>query len=410
MKTEITYSPLRWVTGAVILLAVLGENLLWFAPSPILTVILKDLNINLVQGGLLVSVVCLAIGAMGLVSGPLSTKLDAKYIFFAGIVLMAAGQLAMVLVRGYIDILILRLTVGLGMGLCVPVYATLTMTNFPERERPWVNTIFSALPYIATTITFTATVPLLYSLGGSWRLSMFVYGACMAVIAILWAVLGNQTKLVRQPAQRNRDKRLEMLRSVVRDREVRLLCIADVCDMWSFNFLSSYLPTYYVTEVGLSLSQASNLTAIFPVAGIIAGVGCGLWMIKTGLRKPFTWPMHLMICIGTVLAVCTTGTWRVVGVAMAGFGNAGWAPALFTMPMEFEGMTPAKVAIAFSFIFSFGYFAAFVSPLLGGYLGEVFSLKSTLLLYSLVSVLAAAVTFKMKETGPRYREKMKAAL
>jgi len=406
MTTETTYSPLRWLTGSIVLLAILGESLLWFAPSPILTVILQDLNMNFVQGGLLVSVVCLALGAMGLVSGPLTTRFDAKYIFFMGIVLMAAGQLSMILVRSYSDLLILRLVVGLGMGLCVPIYATLTMSNFPARERPLVNTIFSALPYIATAITFTATVPLLYTLGGSWRLTMFVFGVYVALIAVLWAILGNKTKTEKQQKDKGLGKdRWAILRSVIQNREVKLLCLADICDMWGYNFLSAYLPTYYVTEAGLSLSQSSNLTAIFPIAGIIAGVGCGLWMIKVGLRKPFTWPMHLMICLGTILAVCTSGPWRAIGVAMAGFGNAGWAPALFTMPMEFEGMTPAKVGIAFSFIFSFGYFAAFISPLLGGYLGEIFSLKTALLLYSVVSLVAALATFKMKETGPRYREK-----
>ena len=397
---ETGYSRWRWFLGVILLLGVLGESLLWFAPSPVLTVIMADLQMDLVWGGLLVSIVCLGISGMSLLSAPLVSRVDAKYIFLAGLLLMSLGQIASLAIASSFSAIMTRVLVGLGMGLCLPIYGTLTMLNFPAEERPLLNTIFSATPYIATALTYLATVPL-FEVSGSWRLAMFWYGVFVIIIALAW---GGISRISKPSHMTRRRKEKNLLGIIFRNRQVKLLSVAYICDLWGFNFLSAYLPTYFTAEVGLSLAASSALTSIFPIAGVIAGLGCGLWMTKIGLRKPFTWPMHLMIFVGTILAVLTTDLWRIVGIAMAGFGNAGWAPALFTMPMEFEGMTPERVGVTMAVFSAIGYMGAFVSPLVGGWLGEVFSLKVTLLLFSLVSVLAAIVTFFMQETGPRRKK------
>ena len=139
---EIGYSRWRWFLGVILLLGVLGESLLWFAPSPVLTVIMADLQMDLVWGGLLVSIVCLGISGMSLLSAPLVSRVDAKYIFLAGLLLMSLGQIASLAIASSFSAIMTRVLVGLGMGLCLPIYGTLTMLNFPAEERPLLNTIF----------------------------------------------------------------------------------------------------------------------------------------------------------------------------------------------------------------------------------------------------------------------------
>lgn len=403
-----TYSKHRWIVGLILLLGLTGANILWFAPSPLLTVIMKELKMNLMQGGLIMSSVCLLIAIMGIAGGTISDKLGPGRVFSISLWLMGIGALANYLVNSYTDLLMSRVVIGMGIGLGLPVTGALIMAWFPENERPLVNTLNSVLPYIATTLTFTATVPLYLKFNHSWRLTLTLCGIYMIIIALAW-FFGGRNK---QPAisAGRAEKQKALIKSVLKDREVLLLSIAEAGDMWSFQFLTSYLPTYYTTQAGLSIAAAANITAVFPVAGIIAGLLCGLWMSRVGKRKPFTWPLHLVTFTGTLLAVSGTGIFRLIGVSMAGFGNAGWAPALFTMPMEFADMTPAKVGAVYSVVLSSGFLAAFVSPWIGGWIGQSIGLHKTIIAFSFSSLLAAYCTFRMKETGPLAKQRQKTIL
>lgn len=380
-------------------LGLAGLNVLWFSPSPLLSVIMQDLNMDLRQGGLVISVVCLLIAVISLVGGWLTNKLGPKRVFTIGLWFMGIGASITYFVNSYEQLLGTRILIGIGIGLCLPVTGALVMMWFPENERPYMNTLNSLLPYVATTLTFTVTVPLYLAVNHSWRFTLALAGLFMVVMAALWSALGKEVKPW-EPEEHKSGNQKSLLLSVLHNREVVFLSIAEAGDMWSFQFLTSYLPTYYITEMGLDIASASNITAVFPVAGIAAGLICGFWMIKLGRRKPFTWPLHLMIFLGTLLAINGTGLVRVIGVSLAGFGNAGWAPALFTMPMEFKDMNPAKVGAVYSVVFSSGFLAAFLSPWIGGWMAESISLHTTILIFSFSSLIAALATFLMKETGP----------
>lgn len=395
-----TKSKYRWYIAIMLFTGLMGLNILWFVPSPLLPIIMKELNINLSQGGLMMSIVCLLVAIFSIIGGILIDRIGVKKVFVVGLWFMAIGAISTFMVENYTGLVFSRVVIGIGFGLCLPGTGVIIMMWFSEYERPYMNTINSILPYVATTITFSMTVPVYMMFGKSWRISIMVWGILLILVALAWTIWGKEKdhedcQLADEYAS---DENLYL--SVWKNREVRLLSIAEACDMWSFQFLSSILPSYYVLEVGLDMSKASALTSIFPIAGIIAGLLCGVWMTRVGLRRPFTWPMHIMIFVGTFVAINSTGFLCILGIAMAGFGNAGWAPALFTMPMEFEDMTPSKVGAVYAIMLSMGFLAAFVSPWLGGYLSQIISIHHTIVLISFSSLIAAVCTFMMKETGP----------
>lgn len=392
----------RWVIVFIVFLGIMGMNVIWFVPSPLLTIIMEDLDLNLSLGGLGISIICLLIAIFSLTGGWLAERIGAKKAFMYGLWLMAAGAVYCLLVKNYTGFFISRIGVGIGAGLCLTVSSVIIMKWFPEDERPYINTINSLLPYVATGLTFTLTIPLFILLNHSWRMVIVFWGILLTFTALAWTIWGregNDSHDISEDARQTLG--WSSYADLWRNREVRLLSIALAGDLWSFQFLSSILPTYFTAELGMSLDLSSKLTAIFPVAGIVAGLICGIWMSRIGLRKPFTYPLHIMIFIGTFMAINCTGFLRILGIAMAGFGNAGWAPALFTMPMEFKDMNPEKVGIVYSIMLSIGYMAAFISPWLGGWLAERISIHHTIFLFSISSLVAAVCTFLMQETGTR---------
>lgn len=399
MRTE-SAGRYRFTIALILILGMIGLNVLWFIPSPLLTIIMEDLHLNLTQGGLGMSIVCLLIAVFSLLGGLLVNLIGIKRSFLYGLFLMAAGAGYTYFVADYTDLFLSRVLIGIGFGLCLPVIGVAIMIWFPENEHPYMNAVNSAIPYLATIITFSLTLPLFRMMGNSWRMTVVVWGIILAGIAVVWSVCGREHPSGISQADGIKDYNTSLYRQVWKNREVRLITLAVACDLFSFQFITSMLPTYLTMEAGLSIDTASNLTAIFPVTGLIAGLVCGVWMARAGLRKPFTYPMHLMIFAGTAMAVFGTHWIRILGIAMAGFGNAGWAPALLTMPMEFEEMTAEKVGIVYGIMWSMAYLAAFISPWWGGFIAELISLRYTITLISVSSLIAAYATFKMKETGP----------
>ena len=387
----------RWGTGAILLLGVLCQSLLWNAPSPVLPKILSDLGIDLARGGMISSVICLVLSTFALCFDRLGERMQAKYLFLTGLVIMAASQILLRFTAGYWDLLFCRAFTGVGMGICTPVYAVVVMEEFPEEERPLINTLYAILPYLASFLGLSLAAPLLRLSNGDWRQVMLYYGLFTAVIALLW---GLTTRRMRGTAAGQKETQTGLIRTVITNRACRLLCLADLCDMWGYNCLTAFLPSYFQLEAGMSLEESAALTAIFPVTGIVAGLSCGALMTRLGLRKPFTWPMHLMIFFGTILLVVGTGPVRIAGIVLAGFGNAGWAPALYTIPMELEGITPLRAGAVFALMLAMGYLAAFFSPLVGGWIGDRASLRTALLINSIAALLAALFTALMRETGP----------
>ncbi len=129
------YPKYRWIVGLILFLGLAGSNVLWFAPSPLLSVIMNDLNMNLMQAGLAMSVVCLLIAVMGIVNGPLMDKFGPKRVFTAGLWLMGIGASATYLVGNYPTLFSTRAVIGMGIGLALPVTGSLIMMWFPENTK-----------------------------------------------------------------------------------------------------------------------------------------------------------------------------------------------------------------------------------------------------------------------------------
>jgi len=386
---------LKGAIAFLLLLGVFCSDVLWNAPSPILEEIMASLKIDMARGGVLMSVIMLIYSASTYGMDLVSRRYRANTLFLVGLIVMAAGELLHGTVGGFSAMMACRALLGVGMGILAPVYASLVMENFTEGERPLINTIYAALPYVGSYVVLLVVIPLYKVTDSSWQMTLSLLGLPVIAIAVVWILI---LKRVKAPVPTREDR--AGIREAASMREVRLLLLADGCDMWGYTFISSFLPTFFRQEAGLSLESAASLTSLFPIAGIAGCFLGGALMIRLGKRKPFTYPMHLMIAAGTWLIVLFDGPLRVLGVILAGFGNAAWAPALYTMPMEFEGVTSRMAGAIFCFVFGTGYIAGFLSPLIGGWIGDRVGLGTALILNGFVAVIAAAATFAMKETGP----------
>ncbi len=393
--------PLPKTLTGVLLGGLLLQNVLWFAPASLLPVIRQQLSLSLSQGGLLISIVCLLGALVGPFSGYFIRRFGIGHCFTLSLLLVCLGSVGTVLAGGFAAMLACRFLFGAGFGLALSLAASAFTAWFSPKQRPFLNALYAVLPYIASAANFLLSVKFFYAAGENWRLTLCLPGLLGLGLLALWLALC-RFRHTRLPAESGPGKLpyKALMRDILKDRQAKLICLADICDMWGFQFLSSFLPTFLYEQGRRSLDEASSLTSLFPIIGIAAGLFFGFLMGKSGKRKIFTWPMHLCIFAGTLLIAFGGGPLQIVGILLAGLGNAGWAPALYTMPMEFTGMNPARVATLFSVMLSLGFLAAFLSPIIGGWLAGYIGLRYTLLAFSFFALLAAIATLAMKETAP----------
>ena len=287
-------SPYRWIIEVLLLLLLTAQSLAWLAPAPILQEIRNGLKISLGDAGLIISVIALCIGIFSLLGAVVAERIGALRALVIGIWLLAIGQVASGYAPDFAALLACRVLEGIGYGLVISPPGMLMMQWFGEGEWPYINMINFAFGYVGLTVVFRAT-PALFAAVGSWRMVLLWYGVGSAGVALLWTLFGREHRsetsvsapgAVEAPAERG-----SALMEVVKMRNVLLIAAGLFGGMWVFQIYTAFLPEFFRTYRAMTLSQASLMTQVLPLAGLFAALGGGIGTGMSGLRKPFTWPI-----------------------------------------------------------------------------------------------------------------------
>ncbi len=395
-------SPYRWVIEVLMFLAFVGQTITWLAPAPILTPIIKSLHLSLGSAGLIISIIALCISIFSLLGAVISARLGALRAFLVGIWMLALGQILSSYCTAFGALLGFRVIEGIGFGVMIAPPGTLTMQWFGEGEWPWINMVNALCAYIGLTAVYSLTAPLFLSIGSSWQRVVFTYGVAVAVVALLWTVLGRERHAIRavEPVA-NAPAQGSNLLEVIKMRDVKLIACGLFGGMWVFQLYTAFLPEYFHTVRGMDLRAASSMTAVLPLTGMFASLAGGIGTGVTGLRKPFLWPVAISTLVGCAGAIAMTGPfWIRASLVLVGIGAAGSLAALVTLLMELPGMTPAKMGTGLAFVWSVGYAGAFVAPFLGGALAAHYGLKAVMLGFLVFQFLPIVTMYFLPETGP----------
>src|SRR5208283_2049725 len=247
-------SAYRWVIELLMFFAFVSQTIIWLAPAPILTPIIKSLQISLGSAGLIISVIALCISIFSL--------LGALRAFLIGIWLLAIGQLLSSYCTAFGGLLACRVIEGVGFGVMIAPPGTLTMQWFGEGEWPWINMVNALCAYIGLTAVYSLTAPLFLLFGSSWQRVLFTYGVAVAVVALLWTVLGRERHAIRavEPVE-NAPAQGSNLLEVIKMRDVKLIACGLFGAMWVFQLYTAFLPEFFHTVRGMDLRAASSMTA-----------------------------------------------------------------------------------------------------------------------------------------------------
>lgn len=362
------------------LAAHLAAGLNLFALSPLLPLAIEEYEISHWAAGLLVSLPLLVGAAIGIPGGILIARIGVKRAYFWAWIAMALLALAPLAPNFYV-LLALRLTYGVGLALMVVATGPLVMQWFRPKEMLLINSLNTAILSMGVAASLAGAVPLAELLG--WKMTLTVFSGIGIAGAILWpaAPRDRDSGQARRPGISVRE-----VVSVLRGRTVALLVAADAGIFIQYTALTTWLPTFYGAERGISPEEAGYITSILPFVGIFAVLAGGsIPLLFESLRSKLTilpgWGNFLfsyrgvlassgiLAILGGLGAFLFAGQIGIyVSVVMLGVGSWFYVPALLTIPMRLSGATPERVAAVWGSYMTFSGLGMFIFPILVGWL------------------------------------------
>lgn len=375
-------------------------------PSAVLTQIMADLNLNMAQGGLGISIIFIPIIIFALIGPYIQAKIGLKKMYILTLIIGGAGVALNLFANSYALFLAGRVLYGVGFGLGTPFVGAAIMHWYNPKQQVTMNTLNALFPYFGNVLVYGLTIPLMELFRGSWGTALAIWGLLCFVVLLFWifGVKDEGPVNAELAGEVSTDKNVYL--NLIKRKEILILIVAFVCDFISFSIVSSMLPTYYEVEAGFTPDMANNLTLIFPIAGIAGGLIAYGYMAKSGRRKGLLVLGQAMKAVGLVMFYFGGTTFAgFAGVALVGMGNCIWVPPMFLVPMELDKMTPTLVGAAFSLITSCGFVSGFIAPAVAGWMGDNFTLRLAIVLCAIPCLIGMFATMMIRETGPGAKNK-----
>lgn len=394
------------------ILIVIGITLIYAMQvglSPLLTTICEDLGITSeVWANMIIDIVFVGIAIGSLLGSRLLMRCGTYRLYTLSMAACAGSLLAMLWVPDLPALLLSRVAFGLGFGFGVPFIGAAIASWYSPEQREIMNTLNALFPFIANLLMFALIEPIQRVSGLGWRGTSALWGGAITVILLLWLTLIRPAALpaggVLQEAS---------MREVWRSGSLRLLTVTFVCDFCCYAYVGIVLPTIFQKSGAFSGSSANIMAALlFPAIGILGCAAGSILMRRSHQRKPYLVAGQIFKLLGLTTAALLGGQSAVllcIGVALYGFGNGFWIPAMYCVPMEMPDMTPERVAAAFSLMTAAATVFGFVAPTVGGGLTQrlctaglaadrTAALRYSLLLFGLLNGIGAACMRRFPDT------------
>ncbi len=360
-----------------------GLNL--FALSPLLPLAIEEYGISHWAAGMLVSLPMLVGAAIGIPGGILIARIGVKRAYFWAWVAMALLAIAPIAPNFYV-LLVLRLAYGVGLGLIVVATGPLVMQWFRPRQMLVINSLNTAILSMGVAVSLAGAVPLAEILG--WKMTLTVFSSVGIVGALIWPAAPRDRDTLQ--GQRTGISVREVV-SVLRGRAVALLVAADAGIFIQYTALTTWLPTFYGEERGISPEEAGYITSILPLVGIFAVLAGGsIPLLFESFRAKlsifrglgdFLFSYSGVLAFSGILAILgglgsflfSGQTLIYVSVVVLGVGSWFYVPALLTIPMRMSGATQERVAAVWGSYMTFSGLGMFIFPILVGWLYDSFS-------------------------------------
>ena len=285
-------SLLVLLLGTAVLLNYVDRGAIGIA-APLMT---AELKLDPKAFGIVVSAFFWVYAPVQLFVGWLVDRFSVYRLMAAGLVLWAAGTLAMGFAGGFASLLILRVMLGVGETIAFPGGSKIITRHVPADRRGVANAAMALGIALGPAVGTLAGGLILANYG--WRAIFISFG----IVTLLWLLPWWLAVPRGRDTEANADARVR-LGALVGRWSLWSMSIAHFASNYIFYFLLSWLPLFLTKSRGLPIREMTLLATLGYAAQAIAAIGFGAtsdWWTRTGRSEAAV--RRLMMVIGQLLA------------------------------------------------------------------------------------------------------------
>jgi MFS family permease len=362
----------RWF---ILVLAALTNVLVVAAPTMSMPVLFEqisnELNLTLVQVGLVWGISALPGIFTVLVGGAIGDKFGPKRVLIAGCFLVGLTGALRGLSNSFTTLSISMFALGLVTPFIVMNTLKTCGLYFSSRQLGFASGVLSmgmALGFLIGSL-FSAT--LLSPWLGGWRQVLILYGGIGMLMSIPWLLTRPSPQPIRTIAESANPKTMrQMMWHIARIRNIWLYGLAILGIGGSIQGVLGYLPLY-LRGLGWAEASADGALAAFHTISLFFVIPVALASDRLGTRRKILLAAGLMILSGIGLLSFAQGALVWIAVCLAGMVRDGFMAVFMTSIMETEGVGPAYAGTAVGMVMVIGGIGNLIAPPLGNSLASI---------------------------------------
>jgi MFS family permease len=385
------------------ILAALTNALVVALPGMGLSVLLpeisKDLDLNLVQAGLVWGIGSLPMILTSLLAGNLVDRFGPKRVLVVSCILVGLAGATRALSSNFAMLMFTVLLSGVFGPLILLSNIKNAMLRFQAHQRGLANGLpalgMAAGFFLGSLVSATYLSPAL----GGWRNVFLVYGLIAVLFAIPWLLTpSSPSDLSVSGADRSSVSLRQGIAHLSRIKEMWLLGLAVLGVNGGIQGLLGYLPLY-LQGLGWSVSSSSGVMAVFHVASMTFIFPLTFWSDRIGTRSRILLGAALLIAfgIGSLSLVTQAAIWVVV--IMIGSVRDSFMAIFFARVNETRGVGSTNSGIATGFVMVFIGLGSLVAPPTGNALASLTTVGAPLLFWAAMAIFGGVCIYLTSRNG-----------
>jgi len=355
-------------------------HLLEFALPPLYPLIMEEFSLSYSRVGLLSSSVVITLFIFQTPIGHLSDKRGRKSLLLVFLTLLIGSTFVTGFSQNFYHLLLFQVCVGVGAS----VYHSAGMAMASELAPPQNLGRFMALQGFGGTFGVACGPFILGILGSAlgWREAIqYIAVLSIPVLVSIWWLL-----------QRTQGEKKEKIdnRNIRSKKVIFFILLGFILQGFVFRSLVSFFPTYMVDIHGSTLKAAGLLTSFLFLGSAFAELAGGEWADRTEKLNVIVITYGIRCVILYLINTIVHESSLILLILVFGILQGLSIPAMSSLILYMS--PPASAGKSYGAIFSIGTMTGFFSPIIVGYIADLYDLRISFFFLIICLVLAFIFT------------------
>ncbi len=371
-----------------------------FMIMPLFPVMMKDLNLDYQDLGLITGILAVTWGISSLFMGKLSDRFGHRAVIVPAVIVFSLLAGCSAMATGLVSLMLIRAVIGTAEGAYTPasIVATLDASK-PSRHGLNLGIQQAAMPLFGLALAPILVTQMLHVIPWHWVFTLVMIPG-LIVGFLLHKVLRNTDPVAAAEHTITHDAAAHRWTDIFKSRNVPLNILGMMCWLTVLVVLGAFLPNYLLDYMGLSLEQMGYVLSAIGFGGALGTVLLPSLSDRVG-RKP----VMVLAVIGGITSLyllINTGadtTRLFLTLFFTVFFDFGLI-CLTVGPSTTESVPARLMSTASGFVVGIGeIFGGGIVPGLAGFVAHYYGIQYTLMLAIGAMAAGLLITLSVKETA-----------